>query len=275
VTQPDSVRTAWLDTAKYASRLEALAPLLVAAVELAGLSAVDDTILLPLTCDPSGLHRRKLWEAWRSVGERCGRWSALVALDARIRAAELGGLEPYREARPLLRREFPLGGRGNKGINRVEFIDPEDEDYVEPEPQQPRRRKPLVRTMWRTARARPALAGMLTGPVGAGIRAAGNGSALRGLYLPLWRGVEPQPGRILGSGLRPCKESCEVARAQQLRTNAALRTSKHREPIAGTCCGGAGYERRHAAPLDGGLDMAACRRSRTIRAPGTTAALSH
>jgi len=32
----------------------------------------DDTGLLPLVIDPTGLNRRRVWEAWKSNGERCG-----------------------------------------------------------------------------------------------------------------------------------------------------------------------------------------------------------
>ena len=125
IDQPDAVRTGWLDAQRFAARLDKLVPILVAAVELCGISARDDTWLLPLLVDPTGLHRRKLWGAWRSAGERCGRWSALAALGARIRASDLDGFEPYREPRALIRKQFPTRERG---IYRPVVIDPEDED---------------------------------------------------------------------------------------------------------------------------------------------------
>ena len=80
---------------------------------------------------------------------------------------------------------------------------------------------------------------------------------------------------------RALHPGCEVAGAQQLRADPDdIRRlhprSRDREPATRTCCGGARHRQRgENAPLDGGLDMAACRRSRTIRHPGTTAALSH
>src|SRR4051812_8629607 len=69
-----------------------------------------------------------------------------------------------------------------------------------------------------------------------------------------------------------------MARAQQLRVDVDDVRRLHprtgdREPAAGACCGYAEDECSQPAPLDGGLDTAACRRSRTIRHPGTTAAL--
>lgn len=71
-------------------------------------------------------------------------WSALASLGVRLRAWPAGKLDeftPYREPLPLQRREFPLPGPGNRGINRVEVFDPEDPDgpQEEPEPVKPRR----------------------------------------------------------------------------------------------------------------------------------------
>jgi hypothetical protein len=133
VSQLDSVRSAWFDTAKFAARLDSLVPVLCAAIELCGIYAVDDTVLLPLTVDPSGLHRRRVWEAWKADGVRCGRWQALAGLGARIRAADLDGFGPYRPPKPLIRRQFPLGGPDSRGMYRVEITDPDDEGYTPPE----------------------------------------------------------------------------------------------------------------------------------------------
>ena len=72
VRQRDPVRSAWLDAAKYASRLDGLVPVLQAAAELCGVSTAADEMLLPLVIDVTGLHRRRCWESWRSTG-RCGR----------------------------------------------------------------------------------------------------------------------------------------------------------------------------------------------------------
>src|SRR5262249_19780179 len=87
VGQHDSVRTGWLDAAKHAARLDWVVPVLCAAIEICGISAVDDNASQPLLIDTSNLHRRRVWEAWKAVGVRCARWSGLAGLAARIRAA--------------------------------------------------------------------------------------------------------------------------------------------------------------------------------------------
>lgn len=74
--------------------------------------------------------------ALRTVG-------ALAALGARIRAADPDGFTPYREPKPLIRRQFPVGGPDSRGIYKTVVTDPEDEDYVPPE--EPKRRRALAR----------------------------------------------------------------------------------------------------------------------------------
>jgi hypothetical protein len=141
VGQPHPVRTAWLDVAKHAAELDRMVPVLCAAAELAGISTTGDTMLLPLLIDPTGWHRRRTWEAWKATGERTGHWGALVALGARIRACPLDEFEPYREPRPLVRKQFPRGGPDSRGLYRVEVTDPEDEDYTPPEAEEPKQRR--------------------------------------------------------------------------------------------------------------------------------------
>jgi hypothetical protein len=136
---PDAVRTGWMDAQKHTQELDRLVPILWAAAELCGIQNRDDTCLLPLVVDPAGCHRRRLWEAWKATGERCGHWSALAGLGARIRAADLEGFEPYRLPKPLIRKQFPVGGPDSRGLYRTVVTDPEDEGYVPEEPQ-PRRR---------------------------------------------------------------------------------------------------------------------------------------
>lgn len=142
VGQPHSVQTAWLDCAKFVARLDRLVPVLQSAAELCGISTAYDTALLPLVIDPFGLHRRRCWEAWKRDGGRCGRWSALVALGARIRAADLDGFGPNREPKALIHKQFPTSERG---IYRPVVIDPEDEDFVPPPEEEPKRRRALAR----------------------------------------------------------------------------------------------------------------------------------
>jgi hypothetical protein len=145
VGQPDSVRQGWLDSAKHAAELNRIMPVLQDAAELAGVYTGDDTALLPLLVDTAGLHRRRVWESWRNSGERCGRWGALAALGARIRACPLKGFEPYRTPKPLIRKQFQLGGPNSRGMYRTVVTDPEDPDYV-PEAEQPKpRRRALAR----------------------------------------------------------------------------------------------------------------------------------
>jgi hypothetical protein len=140
VGQPDPVRKGWLDSTVCATKLEQLVPILRAAAELCGVSTADDTALLPLLVDPTGCHRRRLWEAWQAAGERTGRWGALAGLGARIRACPLEDFEPYRTPKPLIRKRCPVDGPDSKGIYRPVITDPEDEDYTPPEEPKPRRR---------------------------------------------------------------------------------------------------------------------------------------
>jgi hypothetical protein len=77
---------------------------------------------LALTVDPSSLHRRKVWECWETTEGRCGRWSALAALGARLRAADLDGFEAYRRPKPMEVKQIRVG----PGIWQVLQVDPED-----------------------------------------------------------------------------------------------------------------------------------------------------
>jgi hypothetical protein len=143
VGQPDSVRQGWLESTVRAAELDRLVPVLCAAAELCGTSTREDTMLLPLLIDTAGLHRRRVWEAWQASGERCDRWGALAGLGARIRAADLEGFEPYRARKPLIRKQFPVGGPDSKGIYKPVLIDPEDEDHTPP-PEEPKGRRGRV-----------------------------------------------------------------------------------------------------------------------------------
>jgi len=96
-----------------------------------------------LVIDTARLHRRRLWEAWTTHGERCERWSGLAALGAKIRAwpaADLDSFEAYRTPKPLVCKQFPLGSPDSRGLYRVEVVDPEDEDYLPPVEEPPKRR---------------------------------------------------------------------------------------------------------------------------------------
>jgi len=123
-------RAAWMDSAVIAAELDALLAALVNAANLAGIQTTDRSgarltgSLIALACDPAGAHRRRTYEAWASSG-RCGRWSALLALGATLRAADLAAFEPYREPRPLEVRQQRVG----MGTQQY-TIDPEDADYT-------------------------------------------------------------------------------------------------------------------------------------------------
>ena len=121
----DRLRKAWSDAEKFAHQLTEMMTALAAAANLCGIPIATQEELLALVCDPAGLHRRRVWEAWDSTG-RAGRWAALVALGATIRAHDLDAFEPYRQPRPMEVRQIPVA----RGAVRFEQIDPEDEELA-------------------------------------------------------------------------------------------------------------------------------------------------
>ena len=122
VSADEDTRRAWLEAELIAGKLDALAPILADAALLAGTNTNGEPALIGLLSDPRSAHRRRVWEAWNSNG-RCGKWSALIALDVDLRAADLAEHRPYREPRPLEVQHI----RGNIGVRSV-TIDPEDDD---------------------------------------------------------------------------------------------------------------------------------------------------
>ena len=143
-------RQAWISAELKAAALDGALPPLAAAAQLAGIrldapnrhapgwwhSPLSTGALIALAVHTDGLHRRRVWEAWKSTG-RCGRWTALVALGAHIGAAALRDFEPYREPRPLIYRQQQVPGAPRGDIENI-VIDPEDDDYREPvEPMDP------------------------------------------------------------------------------------------------------------------------------------------
>ena len=119
------IRTAWTEAQQHAAQLTATLPALRAAASLAGITANTDEVLIPLTADVTGLHRRKVWEAWNTTDGRTARWGALIRLGATIQAADLNNLEPYRRPRPMQVRQEHNG----IGVRHVEF-DPEDAEAL-------------------------------------------------------------------------------------------------------------------------------------------------
>lgn len=122
VSADEETRRAWLEQELIAGKLDALTSILADAALLAGTNVNSEPALIGLLTDPKSAHRRRVYEAWNSSG-RCGKWSALVALNVDLRAADLDEHRPYREPRPLEVQHI----RGNIGVRSV-TIDPEDDD---------------------------------------------------------------------------------------------------------------------------------------------------
>jgi hypothetical protein len=128
VTATDRERKAWTDAELLALQLDDRLPALCTAAELAGLNTLTVDRQLPLVVDTTGLHRRRLWEAWDDTNARAGRWAALVSLGATIRALpDLTEYETYRRAEPI-RTEYRQIGRGQLAPITV---DPEDAELAD------------------------------------------------------------------------------------------------------------------------------------------------
>ena len=86
-------RQVWFTSGETAEQLDKLSPVIYAAAELvpgapsgiAKLVEESDGLRLALLCDPRKTHVRRVWEAFKTSGGRCGRWS---------RAASLGHRDP-------------------------------------------------------------------------------------------------------------------------------------------------------------------------------------
>ena len=72
---------AWSTAEQLAHRLTAALPGLKAAASLAGVIDVEKgEVMIASTVDTTGLHRRRVWEGWRCMAGRTGRWGALLAV---------------------------------------------------------------------------------------------------------------------------------------------------------------------------------------------------
>jgi hypothetical protein len=146
VAADDTTRQAWLNAAVAAASLTALVPPLIACAQLAGVrvdaaderiaqawwqAPIDDAATFALTVDAGELHRRRAWEAFDTEGGRTDRWGPLVALGARLRAADLDTFAPYRRPAPLVHRQRQLAGRPIGYVENV-VIDPEDQRLATP-----------------------------------------------------------------------------------------------------------------------------------------------
>lgn len=104
---------------------------LALAARLAGVYTInDETMRLPMAANVSDLHRRRVWEAWRTTTGRGGRWHALVKAGATLKAtATVTDLAPYREPEPVQVTQVRIGSNGIRGYKRVE-TDPEDAEFA-------------------------------------------------------------------------------------------------------------------------------------------------
>jgi len=90
VGRPMDIQTAWLEIAEVSKRLDILLSVLGEAYNLASTVAriVNDDSRLGLVLAPTavGKERKAVWDAWSATGNRCGRWSALLALGETVKA---------------------------------------------------------------------------------------------------------------------------------------------------------------------------------------------
>jgi hypothetical protein len=147
VNRPDVERTGWTQAESLAAKLTTLVPVVSTAASLGGIDGIDpnvpnDTVLLPLVCDPADRHRRRIWEAFTIKDPqndgRCGRWGRLLKVGATIRACPIDEHASYRECRPPEHRKVEFA----RGQYRTEVHDPEDADHRPPpiDPRRPRGR---------------------------------------------------------------------------------------------------------------------------------------
>jgi hypothetical protein len=121
----DDARVAWATSAQHAARLDNLLPVLRVAAELAGIHVdTENGTELVLAVSPLDMRKRDLWAAWMTTTGRCGRWSALTALGAHIRAAGLADIQPYAPPRDVIVRREPIPG-APIGYYRDVTYDPE------------------------------------------------------------------------------------------------------------------------------------------------------
>jgi len=148
IDNPDQ-QAAWKLAEVSAARLTQLVPGLVSAAQLADVrldsaderlaqpwwsAPVDPTAELALVCDPGTLHRRRVWEAFETVGGRTGKWGRLLALGCTLRAHDLDGFEKYRLPLPIKHEQRQVLGAPRGVIEHVQ-TDPEDSEFrsqVEP-----------------------------------------------------------------------------------------------------------------------------------------------
>ena len=146
VTADDAERQAWLDAELQAATLDTLVPPLIAATQLAGVridtaneeinqpwwtAPIDDAAVFGLTADAGTLHRRNVWQAYDNDSGRTGKWGALTALGAEIRAPKLDEFTPYRRPAPIVHRQEQIPGQPLGTVRMVSY-DPEDAPKLTP-----------------------------------------------------------------------------------------------------------------------------------------------
>jgi len=123
---PTAARDAWEAAPTLARDLDTLTATLTRAAVLAGAYLAEASLSandwpMSLTVDATGLHRRRVWEAWGATDHRALRWGALLGLGANLTAPGLGGIHPYRRPVPIeTRYEAVAYGR------QAYQFDPED-----------------------------------------------------------------------------------------------------------------------------------------------------
>ncbi|MFE1663423.1 hypothetical protein [Microbacterium sp. P02] len=119
---PKKAQDAWQQSVRIFLALDTTTDALIRAAKLAGAPVLSG---IELVVDATGLHRRRVWEAWQDADNR---WLALLKLGATIRATPYAQIATYAEPRPMeTRSEWVING-GLGGERRFE-VDPEDEDY--------------------------------------------------------------------------------------------------------------------------------------------------
>lgn len=127
MSAPAKTRAAWAESPMIALELSSVLGSLHTAAILAGLTPSTGgtaPTLIGLTIDATGLHRRRVWEAWENTSGRAGKWYALWKLGATIEAPTLEDAKPYREPAPFETR----AERGAIGIRQFKH-DPEDDNH--------------------------------------------------------------------------------------------------------------------------------------------------
>lgn len=120
-------RAAWSDGPALAVELDAMVSTLHDAAILAGKAEPTGrhtACLIGLTVDTTGMHRRRVWEAWENTTGRAGRWRELWKLGATIAAPELDQAKAYREPKPMETR----AERTTLGVRQYAH-DPEDDAH--------------------------------------------------------------------------------------------------------------------------------------------------